>query len=254
MHFVVVKSKTLLSFVGVGIVMILLAINFYGGACAQVFFGYSTRLLPIYNVQTEEKTVALSFDCAWGADKTEDILAVLKEYDAQATFFLVGFWVDKFPEKVTAIKEAGIEIGTHSNSHPDLAKKDEQTIREELVQSMEKITAITGDKVELFRAPFGSYNNTVISTASSLGLQTIQWNIDTLDWKGLSANDINTRVMNNLCPGSIILMHNNADNVVQATRLVLENLKERGYKVCSIGQLIYKDGYTIDHTGKQIKN
>lgn len=253
MHFCVIKSRTIKILIAMAVVITLLTVSFYGGTCAEVFFGHASRLVPIYNVQTEEKVVALSYDAAWGADKTEDILAVLKEYDVEATFFLVGFWVDKFPDKVKAIKEAGMEIGTHTDSHPDLAKKDADTIKQELESSMNKITAITGDNVELFRAPFGSYNNTVISVASGLGLKTIQWNIDSLDWKGLSAPDVNSRVMNNLCEGSIILMHNNADNVVQSTRLVLEGLKGRGYKVVPIGELIYKDNYVIDNAGKQIK-
>lgn len=253
MPFCVIKSRTIKIVLGMAIVVVLLAISFNGGACADVFFGQSTRLVPIYNVQTDEKKVAISYDAAWGADKTEDILAVLKEYDVKATFFLVGFWIDKFPEKVKAIQEAGMEIGTHTDTHPDLAKKNADTVKSELETSMKKITDITGQEVNLFRAPFGSYNNTVISVADNLGLKTIQWNIDSLDWKGLSASDVNSRVMNNLSEGSIILMHNNADNVVQSTKLVLENLKNRGYKVTSVGELIYHDNYVIDSTGKQIK-
>ena len=253
MPFCVIKSRTIKIVLGMAIVVVLLAISFNGGACADVFFGQSTRLVPIYNVQTDEKKVAISYDAAWGADKTEDILAVLKEYDVKATFFLVGFWIDKFPEKVKAFQDAGMEIGTHTDTHPDLAKKNADTVKSELETSMKKITDITGQEVNLFRAPFGSYNNTVISVADNLGLKTIQWNIDSLDWKGLSAADVNSRVMNNLSEGSIILMHNNADNVVQSTKLVLENLKNRGYKVTSVGELIYHDNYVIDSTGKQIK-
>ncbi len=252
MPFCVIKSRTIKIVIAMAIVVTLLAISFGGSSAASVFFGQSGRLIPIYNVDTDEKQVAISYDAAWGADKTEDILTVLKEYEVTATFFLVGFWVDKYPEKVKAIQEAGMEIGTHSDSHPDLAKKNADEVKQELESSMQKITNITGNKVELFRAPFGSYNNTVISIADNLGLKTIQWNIDSLDWKGLSASDVNNRVMKNLSNGSIILMHNNADNVVQSTKLVLENLKNRGYKVTSIGELIYKDNYTIDNTGKQI--
>ena len=253
MHFCVIKSRTIKILLIMAVVVALLTVSFYGGTCAEVFFGYSSRLVPIYNVDTDEKVVGLSYDAAWGADKTKDILAVLKEYDVDATFFLVGMWVDKYKEEVKAIDEAGMEIGTHTETHPDLAKKDADTIKSELSSSIQKITEITGKNVELFRAPFGSYNNTVINVASSLGLKTIQWNIDSLDWKGLGAKDVYNRVMNNLSEGSIILMHNNADNVVQSTRLVLEGLKERGYKVTAIGNMIYKDNYSIDNAGKQIK-
>ena len=78
MPFCVIKSRTIKIFIAMAVVVTLLSISFYGGTCAQVFFGQSSRLVPIYNVETDEKVVALSYDAAWGADKTEDILTVLK--------------------------------------------------------------------------------------------------------------------------------------------------------------------------------
>ena len=83
--------------------MILLSINVQGGASASVFFGQAPRLVPIYSVDTEEKKVAISFDSAWGADKTQDIIKILKEYNVNATFFTVGFWVQDYPDMVKAI-------------------------------------------------------------------------------------------------------------------------------------------------------
>lgn len=253
MPFCVIKSSTIKIFLSMLIVAVLLAVSFEGGAAAAVFFGNSSRKVPIYNVQTEEKQVAISFDAAWGADKTEEILEVLKEYDATATFFLVGFWVDKFPEKVKAINDAGIEIGTHSNTHPDMAKLSGEAMRSELEISIKKIEDLTSKKVELFRAPFGSYNNALLSTAESLGLKTIQWDVDSLDWKGLSAGEVSNRVISRAKNGSIILCHNNADNVVESTRLILQSLKMKGYKVTSIGKLVYQDNYTINANGTQIQ-
>ena len=90
MHFFVIKSKTIKIFIALVLVMVLLSVSVDGTASAQVYFGYSTRKVPIYCVDTQEKQVAISFDAAWGADKTQAILDVLKEYDAEATFFLVG--------------------------------------------------------------------------------------------------------------------------------------------------------------------
>ncbi len=253
MPFCVIKSRTIKIVLSMFIVAVLLCISFEGGSAAAVFFGNSSRLVPIYNVKTEEKQVAISFDAAWGADKTEEIISVLKEFDANATFFLVGFWVDKFPEKVKAIDDAGLEIGTHSNTHPDMAKLASSTMKSELETSMKKIEDLTGKKVELFRPPFGSYNNALINTCDSLGLKTIQWDVDSLDWKGLSAGEVTNRVLSRVKNGSIILCHNNADNVVDATRLILQGLKMKGYKVTSVGELVYKDNYTIDRNGTQIQ-
>ena len=254
MPFCVIKSRTIKIVFSMIIVAVLLAISIEGSSSAQVFFGHSSRRVPIYNVRTEEKQVAISFDAAWGADKTEEIISVLKEYNATATFFLVGFWVDKFPEKVKAIDDAGMEIGTHSNTHPDMVKIDGGTVKKELETSIAKIKNVTGKEVKLFRPPFGSYNNTLLNTCDSLGLRAIQWDVDSLDWKGLSAGEITSRVINKAKNGSIILCHNNADNVVDATRMVLERLTMKGYKVTSVGELIYEDNYTIDHNGTQIPN
>ncbi len=254
MPFCVIKSRTIKIVFSMIIVAVLLAISIEGSSSAQVFFGHSSRRVPIYNVRTEEKQVAISFDAAWGADKTEEIISVLKEYNATATFFLVGFWVDKFPEKVKAIDDAGMEIGTHSNTHPDMVKIDGGTVKKELETSIAKIKNVTGKEVKLFRPPFGSYNNTLLNTCDSLGLRAIQWDVDSLDWKGLSAGEITSRVINKVKNGSIILCHNNADNVVDATRMVLERLTMKGYKVTSVGELIYEDNYTIDHNGTQIPN
>lgn len=251
MHFAVVKSRTIKIVIAMIIVCVLLAVSFSGARLAEVFFGYSTRLVPVYSVDTDEKQVAISFDAAWGADKTEGILEILKEYDVTATFFLVGFWVDEYPETVKKIDDAGIEIGTHSNNHPDMVKLGRETIRSELTSSIEKIEKITNKKVELFRPPFGSYNNTLIEEAEKLGLITIQWDVDTLDWKGLSAADMCSRVTKSVKNGSIILMHNNSDNILDGLRMILDRLKMQGYKITSIGQLVYKNNFTIDRNGVQ---
>lgn len=254
MHFCVIKSRTIKIFVAMVLVAVVLSISINGTSSAEVYFGYSTRKVPIYNVETEEKQVAISFDAAWGADKTQGILDILKEYDVSATFFLVGFWVDDYPEMVEAIDEAGMEIGTHSNTHPDMVKLDKATMKNELETCMSKITSITGKDISLFRAPFGSYNNDLIDVADGLGLKTIQWDVDSLDWKGLSASDICNRVVSRVKNGSIILMHNNSDNILDGLRLILNRLKVKGYKVTGISDLVYKDNYTIDRNGVQHKN
>lgn len=251
MPFCVIKSRTIKIICAMAIVVILLCVPMGGGSLAQVWFGYSARKVPVYSVATEEKQVAISFDAAWGADKTEDILALLKEYEVNATFFLVGFWVDKFPEKVKAIDEAGVEIGTHSNTHPDMVKLDASAMRSELTTSIDKIKNITGKEITLFRPPFGSYNNTLINVCEELNLIPIQWDVDSLDWKGLSGGEIAKRVVPRVKNGSIILMHNNADNVLEGARLVLDQLKMQGYKITSIGDLVYRDNYTIDRNGVQ---
>ncbi len=254
MHFCVVKSKSIKFVLLMALVAVLLAISINGANSAQVFFGYSTKKVPVYSVETQNKQVAISFDAAWGADKTADIIETLKEFDSSATFFLVGFWVDKYGDMVKAIDEAGFEIGNHSNTHPDMTTLSADKVREELSNCSSLIKDITGKDVELFRAPYGAYSNTVIDTASELGMTTIQWDVDSLDWKGLSAEDITTRILNQVKNGSIILCHNNSDHIVDALPMILDRLQKRGYKVTSIGELIYKENYTIDRNGTQKQN
>ena len=254
MPFCVIKSRTIKFFFVMLAVVVLLCISFEGGACAEVWFGSTTRLVPIYNVDTEEKQLAISFDAAWGADKTQEIIDICKEYNVTATFFLVGFWIDKYPEMVKAIDEAGLEIGTHSNTHPDMVKLDYDTMKKELTTSIKKITDITGKDVKVFRPPYGSYNNTLIKVCDELGLSASQWDGESLDWKGLSAGDITNRVMQKTKNGSIILMHNNADHVTDALRLSLDWLINKGYKVTSVGELIYTENFSIDSNGVQHKN
>lgn len=251
--FFVVKSRTIKIVIAMLIVVILLTVSFGGVQLAEVFFGYSTRKVPIYCVDTQNKQVAISFDAAWGADKTDEILEILKEYNVSATFFLVGFWVDEYEEEVKKISDAGIEIGTHSESHPDMAKLDAETIKTELTTSIKKIEKITNKKVELFRAPFGSYNNTLLEQAENMGLITIQWDVDTLDWKGLSAQDMCSRVLDKVKNGSIILMHNNSDNILDGLRMILDRLTMQGYEITSVGELVYKDNFEIDRNGVQHK-
>ena len=139
LKFLVVYKKYIRFFVITVLVMVLLSINYGGGTSASVFFGYAPRLVPIYNVETEEKRVAISFDSAWGADKTTKIVDLIKEYGFNATFFLVGFWVEDYPDMVKYIMDNGLEIGTHSNTHPDFTKLSEEQMRLELETSIESI-------------------------------------------------------------------------------------------------------------------
>lgn len=246
-----VSSKTIKYVLVVLLASVLLAISINGAVSAEVFFGYSTRKVPIYSVETTEKQVAISFDAAWGADKTKQIVDICKEYNVRATFFLVGFWVDKYVDMVKYIDENGFEIGTHSNTHPDMVKLSATDQDMELKKSIKLITDITGKDVELFRAPFGSYNNSLLDTAENNNLKTIQWDVDSLDWKGLSAEAITTRILNGVKNGSIILCHNNSDHIVEALPMILDRLSKKGYKVGAVGDLIYKTNYTIDRTGMQ---
>ena len=252
--FIIFKRTNLWIVTGMLLCLALLSTSFGGSeALAGVFFSKSGKKLPIYCVQNDNKQIAISFDAAWGSDKTQQILDILKEQDIPATFFLVGMWVDKNQDLVKSIHAQGLEIGTHSNTHPDFTKLSTQQMSLELTTSVNKIESLTGQKVKLFRAPYGAYNNDVIRVAESQNLQTIQWDVDSLDWKGIDKNKIASNILTKVSSGSIILCHNNADHIVEALPAVISSLKARGYKFVRISDLLLKGDYNIDVTGRQVK-
>ena len=214
----------------------------------------NARILPIYSVATDEKKVAISFDCAWGVEYTDKLLDIMQKNDVRCTFFAVQFWVEKYPEYAQKIVQAGHELGTHSRTHSYMSKLNKTQIEDELKTSTDAIERVTGQKTNLFRAPYGDYDNELIQTASAMGLYTIQWDVDSLDWKNLSGTEIALRIVNGAKNGSIILCHNNGLHTAEALPMVFSTLKNRGYEFVPIGELIYKDNYTIDNAGKQRKN
>ena len=250
-----VKKSTLICVAAILAVCVICGFKIKKETFATVYSNQSTRRIPVYGVDCgEEKKVALTFDAAWGADKTLKILEILEKYDVKATFLLVGFWLDKYPEETKAIAESGCEIGNHSNNHLQMSKLSEEKITEELNYVNEKVYQLTGKKPTYFRPPFGDYDNELIDTAEKLGLTTIQWSVDSLDWKGLSATEITSRVVKNVQNGSIVLFHNNSDNILEALPLVLANLINRGYEPVCMSELVYDEDYYIDNAGVQHKN
>ena len=212
------------------------------------------KLLPIYKVKTEQKKVALTMNCAWNADDIDSILETLKNNEVHITFFMVGEWVDKYPEAVKRIAEAGHEIGTHSNTHPHVNNLTAEKNLEEIKLSVDKIEKITGYKTNLYRAPYGEYNNTVIKTAQQNGFYPIQWNLDTLDYQGLTGEEMWNRLKNKLDGGAIILSHNGTKHTADSLDMLIKNIKASGFQVTTISEIIYKDNYSINNKGTQIKN
>ena len=210
------------------------------------------RYLPIYHVQTEEKKVALTMNCAWNADDIDQILETLKNSHVQITFFMVGNWVDKYPEAVKKIFEAGHEIGTHSNTHPHVNQLSAEKNLEEIKLSASKIHKITGTQVDLYRTPYGEYNDTVIKVANENGYFPIQWNIDTLDYKNLTGEEMWNRIKGKLQNGSIILCHNGTEHTADSLEMLIKNIQLEGYQITNISNLIYKENYTINNNGTQI--
>ncbi len=167
----------------IALVLAVAAIFWVVNSPAVVGASSTQRVLPIYSVQRDDKTVAISFDAAWGNEDTQKLIDTLKKYGVNATFFVVGDWVDKYPESVKALAAAGNEVMNHSSDHAHFAKLSADEIKTNVSKCSDKIEAVTGVRPTLFRCPYGEYNDTVVSTVNSMGMQTVQWSVDSLDWK-----------------------------------------------------------------------
>ena len=209
------------------------------------------RVLPVYGVARTDRAVALTIDAAWGGDKTPEILSILKEKQAPATFFLVGRWIREFPDLTRAIAEAGHVIGSHSDSHPHLCSLSDSQIQTELSETAAALTDLGLPAPTLFRPPFGEYDDRVVTALRSAGYQVIQWSVDTLDWKEeRTASQVMETVARKIEPGAILLCHNNANTIAEYLGELIDFLRGEGYTLVSLPELLY-DGFSIDNNGVQ---
>lgn len=249
-----------------GIVTVLMLIMVTGCICMasrnyaiQVFSEVAEaspkKLLPIYSVDTKEKLISLTFDVAWGADDVEEILDTLDKYNAKASFFIVGDWAKKYPDKVKLISERGHDIGNHSSRHPHVTKMTKEEVIKDIKEADQILSELIGKTINLYRPPYGEYNNTVIEAANECGYYTIQWDVDSLDWKEYGLQPLIDKVLKhkNLTYGSIVLLHNGTKHTKDALDPILKGLQDKGYTFVPISELIIKENYTIDHTGRQYK-
>ena len=241
--------------------LILFCVIFIGISTIIGFYNWKTkgafltnqRKLPIYSVDTKEKKIAITFDASWGDDRTEDILKTLDKYNAKATFFVVGAWIDQYPAMLKKLNEKGHEVGNHSNKHPIMTTISKEKMIEEIAATDAKIMSITGKQTTLFRCPSGEYNDLVIGTVKSTNHYCIQWDADSIDWKEEGAEIEYNRIIKKTRPGSILLFHNDAKYTPENLIKILEHFKSEGYEFVTVSDLIYKNNYYINESGKQLQ-
>lgn len=212
------------------------------------------RELPIYCVDTKEKKIALSFDAAWGAEDFQKIMDILDKHKVKVTFFMTGGWVEENPDCVKELVERGHDLGNHSEHHYDMTTISLEEVKSELKSVHNRVKELTDYEMFLFRPPYGAYNNQVINAAKECGYYSIQWSVDSLDWKDYGVDSIINTVCEHdaLEPGAIILCHNGAKYTARALDTMLSNLEKQGYEFVPISELIMKDNYHMDATGKQL--
>ncbi len=255
MKLIIVKGKAV--FISIFIILIcisFLTVFFTGDKNILSLPVLSQRLVPIYKVDRDDNKISITLDGTWGANYTEELLEIFAEHDLQITFFFAGYWLEKYPDLVKKIFDQGHEVENHSYTHPHFNSLSPTQIKKELEDTSMLIKNITGKKPRFFRPPFGEYNNKVIEVVTNLNYQVIQWSLDSLDWKEPGTDSIINRVLNNVSPGEIILMHNNAPETPDALRALIPALKENGYDIVPLSELVYEEDYKVlSHNGLQVK-
>ena len=254
MRIFVMSGKKLLISVTAGVIAIAFIIG------AGIWFGQTAptsvqpKKLPIYCVKTEEKQIALTFDAAWGNSDTDQLINILKKHNAKATFFTTGEWVDKYPEDVKKLYQAGHDIQNHSDKHPHVAKISAEQLKKDTLACDDKIAKLIGKRPTLYRAPYGEYDNDMMAVfEQELKHFVIQWDVDSRDWKRPTVEKMVESVTKSVKPGSILLFHNDLENTPTALDAILTQLDAESYEYISVNELILKENYTIDNNGMQIK-
>lgn len=211
------------------------------------------RKIPIYSVHRNDGKIALTFDCAWGNSNTDELLEILESENARATFFVTGEFCDKYPEDVRKMYEAGHEIANHSDKHPHISGMNINDLISDVNECGRKIEMITGKSPDLYRAPYGEYDDVSVETIEGMGYYFIQWSVDSIDWEEPSPDTIINRVTGKTTDGAILLFHNDLQNTTAALPEILSQLRSEGFEFVTAGELIYRENYSIDNSGNQIK-
>lgn len=250
MRLLIITKRNLITFGFCLMIAVMAGVVAISSTLGAVETASTEREIPIYCVDTDKKQVALSFDAAWGNEQTDSLLETLDKYNVKATFFLVGQWVDNYPDDVKKIADKGHDVGNHSNTHPYMTKLSTADMTGQIEACNEKIKNITGTAPTLFRAPYGDYNNDVVKSVNGCKMYCVQWDVDSLDWKDPTPQQITKNVTSKLKNGSIILMHNGATNTPEALPMVIEGIKDAGYEIVPISDILLDGEYYTDVQGK----
>ncbi|SFP09068.1 polysaccharide deacetylase family protein [Salibacterium halotolerans] len=192
---------------------------------------------PVYRGNPAKPAAALMINVSWGDDYIPRMLKVLREEKVKATFFLEGRWVRNQPKSAKMIMEEGHEIGSHAYSHPDMAASSEEEITQQLKQTDDVLKAVLSEDPELFAPPSGSYNDQVVETADDLGMHTILWTVDTVDWKDPEPSAMASRAAEKVENGSLILMHP-TEAASAGLREMIEGIRAEGIRLDTVSGVL----------------
>ncbi|MEH7335579.1 polysaccharide deacetylase family protein [Neobacillus drentensis] len=192
---------------------------------------------PIYKGNPDKPMVSFIINVAWGNEYLSQMLATLKEHHISTSFFLEGNWVKNNPELAKMIVSAGHEVGNHSYSHPDMKRLTAAQARQQLIRTNEVIEAATGEKVEWFAPPSGSYRDETIKVANELHMKTVMWTVDTIDWQKPSPEVLINRVITKIDNGSMVLMHPTESTAKSLDRLITL-IEQKNFKIGTVSELM----------------
>lgn len=184
MRMITLTKKKIKRLTVIGILAAATAAAGIGAVITSVGTQAQERLLPIYSVDRGDNRISLTFDVAWENSNTAELIDILEEYDARATFFVTGDWCDRYPEDVKQFFDAGHEIQNHSDQHPHVEGINVNDLITDTRDASRKIKSITGSEPTLYRAPYGEYDNSLITTVEGMGMKVIQWDVEALDIDG----------------------------------------------------------------------
>jgi len=204
---------------------------------------YESRGDVVWEVKTNRPLIALTFDDGPDPRQTNEILDLLKQYEARCTFFVVGKRVEAFPDTALRIVREGHEIANHTYNHTYFQNSSEQQIQAELERTEEAIQKATGQHSVLFRPPGGMFNERLVATANGMGLKPIlwSWHQDTRDWVRPGVWQITNKVLRNAHNGDIVLFHDHVDGKTQtitALETILPELHRRGFRFVTVSELM----------------
>lgn len=191
--------------------------------------------------ESNAEGVSLMFNVYWGTEEVYKILDVLEDYKARATFFIGGCWADDNVECLKDIYTAGHEIGNHGYFHKEQDKLDLLGNQKEIADCNRFIKLSIGITPTLFAPPSGAYSNHTLSAAKALGMTTILWSKDTIDWRDKNAAIIYTRATKNVKKGDFILMHP-MSATTDALPDILKYYKKHDLKTVTVSENLHKEG------------
>jgi len=195
---------------------------------------------PIYQGNTGGKVVALTVNVDWGEEFIPDMLKEFQQNDARVTFFVTGQWAQKHPELLKEMSRAGHSIQNHGYKHLHFNQLSKEQTKEQIKKTEDIIFKTTGKRSRYFASPYGEFDDHLVENVTDMGYQYIMWSADTIDWQRPAPEIIVGRVMKKVHNDAIVLMHP-TDPTVKALPQMLGGLKEQGYKLITIDEMLNQD-------------